>query len=165
MMDRALVIKAATKKAAEEEVAKQKRLKAQSRRWNTLYTATLAEMRRLGPDILQNVEDISIVASKTPKVPRPKASPKVLKSTSIKLPEMDFSDISAASLKTYPIPPLPPIQKTTKQKVKKVEEPIYEIIEPSATISRGRRTRKRALFHDEMLINSLANQKGSRKQK
>ena len=52
MMDKAIEIKAAKKKAWEEEIAKEKRLKAQTRQWTTLYNHTLVEIRRLGPDIL-----------------------------------------------------------------------------------------------------------------
>ena len=41
MMDKAIEIKAAKKKEAEEELAKEKRLKAQTKAWTTLYNQTL----------------------------------------------------------------------------------------------------------------------------
>jgi hypothetical protein len=41
MMDKALAAKAAKKKAKEEEIAKEKRLKAQYKAWTTLYNQTL----------------------------------------------------------------------------------------------------------------------------
>lgn len=41
MMDKAIEIKAAKKKEAEEELAKEKRLKAQTKAWTALYNQTL----------------------------------------------------------------------------------------------------------------------------
>jgi hypothetical protein len=46
MMDEAIRIKAAKKKAAEEKLASQKRSKAITKEWKTLYTKTLLQLRR-----------------------------------------------------------------------------------------------------------------------
>jgi hypothetical protein len=46
MMDAAVAAKAAKKKAQEEEIAKEKRLKAQMKAWTTLYNHTLVQLRK-----------------------------------------------------------------------------------------------------------------------
>jgi hypothetical protein len=49
------------------------------------------------------------------------------------------------------------LKRNIRRKGKKVEEPIEDIIEPSVTVSRAGRARKRGLFYDEVLLNSWAN--------
>jgi len=46
MMDAAVAAKAAKKRAQEEEIVKEKRLKAQKRAWTTLYNHTLVQLRK-----------------------------------------------------------------------------------------------------------------------
>jgi len=106
------------------------------RAWITLYNHTLVQLRKWGPDILQEVEEY---------IPVEDRLAKTLKARS--------------PLKAQPIPPPqpPPTRRTTKRRTKKVEELQDEIIEPPTTVSRAGRVRKRGLFHDELLANSRAN--------
>jgi DNA gyrase/topoisomerase IV subunit A len=57
MMDEAIRIKAEKKKQAEEKLTKEKRLKAQAKQWQSLYNHTLVQLRKWGPEILQEVEN------------------------------------------------------------------------------------------------------------
>jgi hypothetical protein len=45
-MDKALEIKAAKRKEAKEDLAKEKRLKAQIKAWTTVYNQTLVQLRK-----------------------------------------------------------------------------------------------------------------------
>jgi hypothetical protein len=57
MIDEAIRIKAKQKKVKAEELANQKRLKAISKQWESLYNQTLVEFRKWGPEMLQEVKD------------------------------------------------------------------------------------------------------------
>jgi len=130
--------------------------------WTTLYNHTLVQLRKWGPDILQEVEEYILVEdrpAKTLKSRYKKASPTIPTSPLIKLPLIGFPDLPGAPSKSRLIPPPqpPPTRRTTKRRTKKVEELQDEIIEPPTTVSRAGRVRKRGLFHDELLANSRAN--------
>jgi hypothetical protein len=181
MMDEAIRIKAEKKKAAEDKIAKEKRLKAQYEAWTTLYNQTLVQLRKWGPDMLQEVEDdmdlrhrlltgtALLKALKTPRA-RKKALPAT---PSIKyiLPYIEFDDLPSPLAKERSITVLPPLlssppspskrrspKKTIRQR-KKAKEAVEEVIEPLETHTISGRRSKRRLFHDEVLAKALANQR------
>ena len=51
-IEKALAIKATKKKEKEEELAKQKRVKALQKSWNALYNYILIDFRKWGPEML-----------------------------------------------------------------------------------------------------------------
>jgi hypothetical protein len=117
MMDEALRLKAEKAKANEERLAQLKRSKAITKQWKLLYNQTLVQLRKWGPEMLQEVEDDLDLghrlifgrkkspskASKTPKARKNNALPQtLLASPPIALPAVDFPD--------FPDLPRPPIK-------------------------------------------------------
>jgi hypothetical protein len=122
MMDEAIRLKAEKAKANEEKLARPKRSKAITKEWKSLYNQTLIQLRKWGPEMLQEVEDELDLghrlifgkksspskaslskASKTPKARKKNAPPQaLLASPPIALPLLDFPD--------FPILPRPPIK-------------------------------------------------------
>ena len=173
-MDEAVRVKAVKKKEKEEKLAMEKRLKALKRSYVTLYNQTLVGLRKWGPEMLQDVENIVALeerlsspskASKTPRRGKKKvliASPSIIYT----LPQLEFPDLPMAPVKArstappLPLPPPPPSpptapspsKKTTRRR-KKAQPVIQEVIEPLATVTSGGRRSARRLFHDEVLAN------------
>lgn len=182
LMEKALEAKAMQKKEREEEVAIQKRLKAITRSWKSLYNQTLNDFRKWGPDMLQEVEDIvaledrlskPLKVSKTPK-PRQKKALPASPPIEYTLPKIDFPSIPPPPEKprsTTLLPPLPSSPTSTlspstqrspkkpkRQRRTKTKEVVHEVIEPPAIVTNGGRKSKRRLFHDEVLARARANQ-------
>jgi len=116
IIDTAIRIKAEKKKAAEEKLAKEKRLKALYKEWTSLYNYTLVDFRKWGPDMLQEVEDIDTLgdrlsnpskASKTLRASRKKALPVTPRIKYI-LPQLDFPELPILPIKPRSTILLPP---------------------------------------------------------
>jgi hypothetical protein len=173
MMDEAIRIKAEKKKEADEKLAKEKGLKAQQKQWTILYNITVVQLRKWGPEMLQEVEvyqpiedrlSIASTALKTPKARKKGAlptSPTIL----YILPKFDFPDLPRPLAKARPTPlALPPslmsspTRKTRRRRqANKAIEVTQEVIEPLVIATRGGRRSKRRLFHNKVLVNTLAN--------
>jgi hypothetical protein len=185
MMDEAIRIKAEKKKEAEEKLAKEKRLKALGKQWTSLYNHTLVQLRKWGPEMLQEVKEYQPMEDQLSKAPKASKTPRrkktILQSSKdspIRPPAFDdFPDLPRAPAKArstaVPLPPLPtsppsapsptkklsPVKKTIRRQAKKTKELVEEIIEAPSTVTANGRRSKRRLFHDELLVNALANQK------
>jgi hypothetical protein len=187
MMDEAIRIKAKQKKVKAEELAKQKRLKAISKQWKSLYNQTLVEFRKWGPEMLQEIKDnmdlghrllIGTSLSKASKTPRRRTKKAPLASPPIEyiLPCIKFNDLPAPPAKARLTGLLPLIPTTSpsapslskrrslvkqliRRRTRRAKEAIGEVIEPPETLTISGRRSKRRLFHDKVLAKSLANQK------
>jgi len=183
VIDKAIRIKAEKKKEAEEKLAKEKRLKALGKQWTSLYNHTLVQLRKWGPEMLQEVEEYQPMEDRLSKAPKASKTPRRKKKTTLQLskdspirpPEFDdFPDLPRAPAKArstaVPLPPLPtsppsapsptkklsPVKKTIRRQAKKTKELVEEIIEAPLTVTANGRRSKRRLFHDELLVRRRA---------
>jgi len=108
MMDKAIRIKAEKKREAEEKLVKEKRLKALQRQWTSLYNQTLVQLRKWGPDMLQEVGEYQSIedrppksskALKTPRARKKKRAPPSPWSPSIVPPKLDFPNLPRTPVK------------------------------------------------------------------
>jgi hypothetical protein len=112
------------------------------------------------------------------KIPRRRTKKAPLASPPIEyiLPYIEFNDLPAPPAKVrstgllplIPTTPLPapslskrrsPVKQSVRRRTRRAKEAINEVIEPPETLTISGRRSKRRLFHDEMLVKGLANQK------
>jgi hypothetical protein len=137
--------------------------------------------------MLQEVEDdmdlgyrllMGISLLKASKTPRHCTKKALLVSPLIEyiLPHIEFNDLPAPPIKarsTSLLPPIPTIplsapspskrrslvKQSIRRGTRRAKEVINEVIEPLETLTISGRRSKRRLFHDEVLVKGLANQK------